>query len=238
VGRKTIIRAVVTVAALFVGAVAILGICSGVLSFFDLEDALGGVTVVSLSDDRDDSPVVPIGDSPSTGPAGAGVTIVVFGDFQDPHTRRAYKSLDLVKAEMPSEVQLVHKHFVLAGDERALAAAMASIAADQQGAFWAYHRKLLDAPSLDEVALVSFAREVGLDVESFEVARRDHGLLIDADIELAQTLGVRGTPTLFVNGRLFEGLPDDVVGVVRAELEQADGQTYARRVEINRGLVD
>ncbi len=236
--RKTIVRTAVTVGALLVGAVAILGLCSGVLSFFELDDALGGLTVIMLSDDRDDSPIIPVADAPTTGPSDAAVTIVVFGDYQDPYTREAYVALASLMAELPDDLRIVHRHFLLQGDERGLAAATAAIAAGRQGAFWAYHRKLLDAESLDDDALLAIAGQVELNVEVFDVARSDRWLEVDADIELGEQLGVRGTPTLFINGKKFEGVPEDLAGLVTAELAAADGQTYARRVEVNLGLVD
>lgn len=231
------VRALVKVAALIAGAGLILGLCSGVIGYFDLDEAISGLTVVDLPDDREDSPVLPRAGSPSTGPADAPVTVVVFGDYQDRFTRESFPAIHAAKDTLGDDVQLVLKHFPLPDDERALAASMAAIAAGEQGHFWAYHRQLLNASDLGDESLEAMARELGLDGASFDVARRGRSLAIDRDIELAYQLGVRGTPTLFVNGRKFEGVPDDFEALLRVELEAARGQTYARRVEINLGLV-
>lgn len=228
----------VTVGALALGALLILGVCSGVLSTFDLDEAISAITVVSLDDDRLDSPVIPVGDSPRVGPETARVTVVVFGDYQDRFTRESAGALDATMAQFPDDLRIVFKNFPLPEHERAVDAAQAAVAARGQGQFWAYHRKLLDAPALRDEDLVAIAVSLSLDVELFEATRRDHVLTIDADVELAMALGVRGTPTLFVNGQRFEGLPDDLVAVVSAEIEATGEQTYARRVEVNLGLVD
>jgi protein-disulfide isomerase len=102
----------------------------------------------------------------------------------------------------------------------------AAAAAASQGRFWPMHDCLVSGPRpLDRSAIEACARDVGLDVARL---RRD----IDgsgprdrvvADVELAESLGVRGTPTFFINGRPVEGAQPIPVfqSVIDDELEHA-----------------
>lgn len=86
-------------------------------------------------------------------------------------------------------------------------AAQASLAAHLQGKFWTYHDKLFSQfKTLDEEKLLLFATETGLDINQFN---RDRGNAqisqqINDDLRLGQAVGVRGTPTVFINGLLLQ----------------------------------
>lgn len=158
--------------------------------------------------DPDGVYVVPLGTSPSKGPLHAPITIVAFEDFECGFCVRGNATLRELQTLYGDAVRIVFKHNPLQFHSHAFIAARASLAADAQGKFWAYHDRLyeLDA-KLGNADFVAIAREVGLDVEAFERAMRGTALdsRIEEDIELAMSLGVNGTPAYFVNGRPLEG---------------------------------
>jgi protein-disulfide isomerase len=86
--------------------------------------------------------------------------------------------------------------------------ARAAVAADAQGRFWEMHDRLytLAAP-VDRAALDQAAQSLGLDLGRFDRDLDDASLdaRIEADLADAKTLGVKGTPTFFVNGRRVVG---------------------------------
>jgi protein-disulfide isomerase len=102
-------------------------------------------------------------------------------------------------------------------------AALASMAAYEQGKFWEYHDKVFANQSkLGHDDLVRYAKEVGLDMGRFEAALNSaRGKpLIDADSAEAKSLGATGTPAFFINGRYLSGAQpfDAFAKVINAEL--------------------
>jgi len=151
---------------------------------------------------------VPLEESPSKGPADALVTMVEFTDFQCPFCSRANATVKQIQEDYGNQLRLVVKQHPLPFHPRARPAALASLAAHQQGKFFEYHDKLFaNQQSLDDASLETFAKEVGLDVKRWKKDMADPklGAIVDRDAALAQSLGARGTPGFFVNGRFFSG---------------------------------
>ena len=104
----------------------------------------------------------------------------------------------------PKEVKLAFKHFPLRNHKFARKAAIASLAAKKQGKFWEFHDKLFENVSrLSDQKIREIARELGLNQEAFEREMKAQDLQgrISRDIRDGKEAGVRGTPTIFVNGR-------------------------------------
>src|SRR5215470_18484794 len=80
--------------------------------------------------------------SPVRGPKEAPVTIVEFSDFQCPYCAGLQSTLDQVLKAFPKEVNLVYKQFPLNIHQYSKQAAVASVAAHQQGKFWMLHDKM------------------------------------------------------------------------------------------------
>ena len=104
----------------------------------------------------------------------------------------------------PSEVKVVFKHFPIRSHRYSEKAARASVAADRQGKFWEFHDKLFDNyKNLNDQKIYEFIRDLKLDREKFEKDWKNP--VVDAKVEADQRegakIGVRGTPTVFVNGR-------------------------------------
>jgi len=109
-----------------------------------------------------------------------------------------------VLEKYPQKVRLVFKNFPLRNHKLALPAAQASLAAGKQGKFWEYHDKVFENYNkLSEGLLDQFAKELGLDMNSFKKERGNPEIasLINRDLREGSRIGVRGTPTIFVNGK-------------------------------------
>ena len=86
-------------------------------------------------------------------------------------------------------------------------AAQAALAAHAQGKFWPYHDKIFaQYNSLTEEKLIGFAKELQLDLGKFNQNRNSPQVMkqINQDLSLGQSVGVRGTPTVFIDGLLLE----------------------------------
>jgi protein-disulfide isomerase len=125
--------------------------------------------------------------------------------------------VDQVLKAYPKDVKFVYKEFPLTSIHRnALNAARAAVAAQKQGKFWEMHDKIFaNQRALSPDNLKQYAQEIGLDVPRFEkdMASPEVQKQVDDDTKLAQEAQVRGTPTLFLNGkrvmnRSFEGLKE------------------------------
>ncbi|MBX7077766.1 MAG: thioredoxin domain-containing protein [Nannocystaceae bacterium] len=175
-----------------------------------------GFTAVQFTQRRGLDPdgvfVVPLGKSPSLGPATAPVTIVVFGDFECPFCARGNLVMNRLRQRYGDKLRIVYKHNPLPFHSHAFVAARAAAAADAQGKFWAFHDALYETGAkFDEATLIGIAKTIGLDMKRFkkDIASSSHDRVVDDDLALGAMLGVSGTPAYFVNGRPVEGaLPE------------------------------
>jgi protein-disulfide isomerase len=141
------------------------------------------------------------------GPPHASVTLVEYGDFQCPRCAQAFHVLrDLERFE--NDVRFVYRHFPLTEiHPLALIAAEASEAAADQGRFWGVHDTLFqNQPSLQPEELVGYARKLGLDVDAFtdDLLVLRHRDRLSEDVMGGVRSGVNGTPSLLINGELFD----------------------------------
>jgi protein-disulfide isomerase len=149
---------------------------------------------------------VPIDGAPALGDARAPVTLVAFSDYECPFCGRADALLTQLRKVYGPKLRTVMRQHPLPFHAHARAAALAAIAADEQGKFWPMHDRLFaSARSLDEESLVRVTGEAGLDVARWQAARARAAPALERDEALGERLGVRATPTFFVNGRRIEG---------------------------------
>jgi len=107
----------------------------------------------------------------------------------------------------PKDVKLVMKHFPLPSHSFAKKAAIAAAAAEKQGKFWEIHQKLFaNQKQLSDAKVEEIARELGLDMERFDQDLKDPETQarIDRDLNSGQQANVRGTPTIFLNGKVLQ----------------------------------
>jgi len=157
-------------------------------------------------EDFDKSYTIALAGSPVRGKSDAPVTIVEFSDFQCPFCARSNPIVDGVLAKYPDKVNYVYKHFPLAFHAAARPAAIASIAAQEQGKFWEMHEVLFaNQATLDAGKLEEYAKQAGLDVARFkqdlERKKAEYEKRVDAEFALGQSVDVRGTPTLYIGGK-------------------------------------
>jgi protein-disulfide isomerase len=151
---------------------------------------------------------VPTDGAASRGPSRAPITIVEFADYECPFCARAEAIVHAVEQAHPGEVRFFFKNLPLPFHTHARLMARAAVAADAQGHFWEMHDRLFTLASpVDRPALDRAAQDLGLDVTRFDRDLDDASLdaRIDADDADGKTLGVKGTPTFFVNGRRIVG---------------------------------
>lgn len=166
---------------------------------------------------------VDLGTSPVAGGEMARVTVVEFADFECPYCGQSAPALKELVRHYDGRVRLVFKNFPLSGHEHSLPAALAAMAAHQQGKFWQMNERLFaNQSSLEREDLFRFAEQIGLDMERF---RRDFeseavAQAVQADRQQGEALGLSGTPTFFVNGRRVEGGIEELSPLIDEELEQ------------------
>ena len=110
--------------------------------------------------------------------------------------------------QYPNDVKLVFKNFPLERIHKsAKNAAIAALAANQQGKFWEYHAELFkNYSSLNDAKFTEIAQSLGLDMDQFKQDMGNPALaaLVQRDLKDGVDAGVRGTPSIFVNGRVLK----------------------------------
>jgi protein-disulfide isomerase len=164
------------------------------------------------------------------GPASATVHLEEFGDFECPPCGLLHPILVEMHREFGDRLQITFREFPLVpAHQHAIAAASSAEAAGLQGKFWEMHDLLYENQKTWHDAFdvrpifEGYAKQIGLDVERFKrdvnseaVAQR-----IFLDGKRGHSLNVKGTPTVFLNGREvpFESLPAEKLRVlINAEL--------------------
>lgn len=165
-------------------------------------------------------------DHPSVAPLEEGVDhvrgpaeareILEYGDYECPYSRWATREIQRVESQLPGGVRFAFRHFPLTEiHPHALAASAAAEAAARQQRFWEMHELLFDRQkALAEEDLRRYAGELELDLVRFERERFSAEVLarVRRDVDSGIASGeVLGTPTLFVDGRVYRGSYDAAV---------------------------
>ena len=146
------------------------------------------------------------------GPEAAPITLVEYGDYQCSYCGQAEVVIRELLESFGDELRYVWRHLPLNDvHPDAQTAAEAAEAAAAQDRFWELHDRLLahqDALAMSD--LERAAAEIGLDAHRFaeEVRRREYEERVADDVVSADTSGVAGTPTFFINGRRHQGAYD------------------------------
>jgi protein-disulfide isomerase len=149
--------------------------------------------------------------SPSRGGATARVTVQMFTDFECPFCRRAQETMTQIEKEYGDKVRIVFRHRPLDFHTNAMTAHEAAVEAFRQGgnkAFWQLNELLYShQDALTRADLVAYARQVNLDVPALERAldKGTHKKAIEADTEIAEKAGIKGTPSFVINGYFLSG---------------------------------
>ncbi len=163
----------------------------------------------SFLDGMKANPKSVIGQSPATGASDQKIVLLEFSDFQCPYCAKAHQTLKQFIATHKDKVTLVYKYLPLTQiHPQAMPAAKAAWAAGQQGKFWDFHDVLFtQQDKLDESLYVATAKALILDLKRFDQDRNSKAAstAIQKDVEMAEKLGVGGTPFLVMNGEPISG---------------------------------
>ena len=143
------------------------------------------------------------------GPADAPITIVEFSDFQCPFCKRWHAEVyEQLLAAYPGKIKFVYRNLPLTSiHPDAQGAAEAALCAGDQNVYWQYHDKLLSGEVLGTGAYTQYAQELNLDMTAFNacITTEKYKDAVQADSDFALNLGVRSTPTFFINGLAIVG---------------------------------
>jgi protein-disulfide isomerase len=143
------------------------------------------------------------------GPDTAAVTLVQYGDYECPYTRRSTWVVQAIQQQLGEQLRFVYRNFPLTEiHPHALHAALAAEAAAVQGKFWEMHDYIFHHQhTLEDADLAGFAEAVGLDVQRYvrDMTGKATLVRIEEDVESGERSGVQGTPTFFINGVLYRG---------------------------------
>lgn len=150
-----------------------------------------------------------VGKSPIQGGVDSRVLLIEFSDFQCPYCAEAHKTLKQFVVDHQDKVTLVYKHYPIAQiHSEAMSASTASWAAHQQNKFWQYQDFLFShQEQLGESLYLQAAKDLGLDLAKFERDRKSQAAIdaVNKDMELAERLGISGTPFFIMGEETFSG---------------------------------
>lgn len=188
---------------------------------FDEKSKIEGVSNQELADSiraAKEEPVQVSSALPVLGDPNGKVTIVEFSDFQCPYCRQGAQMMHALLKRYPKNVKIIYAGFPLdqtcntsmksRGHPHACEAARAAMCANEQGKFEKMYETIFDRQEeIEEGVIMTWAKEIGLDVAALEKCMKDPktGALISSSIDKALTLGVKSTPTFFLNGKKMEG---------------------------------
>jgi len=146
-----------------------------------------------------------LNDGPVRGATHLPVKIVEFADYECPYCQQVDSELRRIENEYAGKVAFAFKDAPMPAHIHAQKAAEAAHCAGLQGKFWEYHDMLFATKQLGLGELKRNARQLKLDAASFDKCLESGAQagIVSAHIAEAQKLGLPGTPSIFVNGRLL-----------------------------------
>lgn len=170
---------------------------------------------------------VKVGDSPFAGGKNAKVEVVEFSDFQCPFCAKGAEVVTQLKKKYGNKIKVVFKQYPLPFHSQAKGAAIAALCANEQSSdfFWKLHDKMFaDQSKLSIDSIKATAKELGVKTDAFNkcLDSKKYMAQVEKDIQQGKGLGVKSTPTFFVNGQLIAGAqPLEVFSeVIDQELEK------------------
>lgn len=199
---------------------------------------IGGVFVMSKSapstktptNQKVDKAILIKKDSYAVGNPKSKVAVVEFADFQCPACASAQPVVKRIIEDYTGKVYFQFRHYPLPQHRNAKLSAYVAEAAGAQGKFWEMHDMLYE--NQDEWGesnkpmefFESYATKLKLDIEKLkeQIKKEDISKKIDRDIQDGGVAGVNSTPTFFVNGIQFRGVPQyaDLQKLIDQELKK------------------
>lgn len=153
---------------------------------------------------------VKVGDAPYTGRVDAKVTLVEYSDFQCPYCAKGSDIIHDLQKKYGDKLKIVFKNYPLPFHNHAKVAAEAGLCANEQNTkyFWKLHDYMFkNQDKLDQDNLVKAGAEIGLNKDQFEKCITSHKYQqkVEESVAEGQEIGVKSTPTFFINGQLING---------------------------------
>ena len=149
------------------------------------------------------------------------VTLVEFMDYHCGYCRKMMPSIrDLVAKD--KNVRLVLKEFPILGPD-SVVAARAAVAARNQDRYWEMHLALMESDDISMVGVRAVGERLGLDMQKLEADMFSPATnqVLASDLQLAQALGLRGTPAFVLGGQIIPGaIPPDQLEPMIAGVRQ------------------
>jgi len=157
--------------------------------------------IAERSDEILNDPAAPVGGNPA-----GDVTLVEFFDYNCPYCRRVAPTVTELEEADP-DLRIVYKEYPILGPGSQFAA-RAALAARKQGKYIPFHNALMQATGqVTEATVMKVAREVGLDTGQLRADMQDSAIdeAIARNLQLADALGIDGTPSFVIGDRLVPG---------------------------------
>ncbi len=189
-----------------------------------------GVTI-SLKAPRPPHVKVDVEGDHALGPADAPVVIVEFSDYQCPVCQRSHQVVRKIREAFRGRIRWIFKDYPLSMHKYAEKAAEAARCAADQGKFWEYQDALFAADGeLSPNRLHDYALKLGLDGDRFEqcLERGTYHKQVEQDYAEGKRVGVDGTPSFMINGRLISGYIalDRFKGMINKELNRTKSEVH------------
>jgi protein-disulfide isomerase len=158
------------------------------------------------------------------GSADAPIKLLEYGDYECPFCGDAHAMVQELQRRLGDDLLFAFRNFPLTNvHPHAEHAAEAAEAAGEQRNFWGMHDLLFENQSaLEDEDLSAYAAELGLDARRLirQVAWKIYAPRIHEDFKSGVRGGVNGTPTFFINGERYDGVPDvkDLLSALTAQL--------------------
>lgn len=145
--------------------------------------------------------------APVRGSLDAPVTIIEYADYECPYCQQIQPALDKLETEYKGRIAFVYKDVPLPMHANAQKASEATHCAGVQGKYWELHDLLAKSKRLDIASLKQGARDLHLDGAAFDkcLDSGEKAEIVKGHLAEAQSLGLQGTPSFFINGRFFSG---------------------------------
>jgi protein-disulfide isomerase len=147
---------------------------------------------------------IDISTSPFKGAADAPVVIVEYTDFQCPYCAKLGAIFSKILKKYPGKIKIVYKSYPLQSHKFAWKAAANAMAAHQKGKFWEFHDRLFaNSKNLNDAKIMEIRKSLGFDTPEFDELIKSAAVRkkVADDYKEGQRNGVRGTPSVFVNGK-------------------------------------
>lgn len=178
-----------------------------------IADAAQAPTPITISEALEDTSVLYRDDAATAGPADAVVHLVEFSDFECPYCAKFAVVIQELKEAFPNDLRVTFRNYPLSFHPNARLISRMAVCANEQRNFWPFHdmafaeQRTLNAEPLSAETLLDLAKRAGLNVDeakdcfesSFSETR------VQRDVADGQAVKLRGTPTVFINGRQYEG---------------------------------